>query len=230
MKKLQFGIRAFFYTINRNSHNHNIISIRLSQSLNKGIWEFIKQNNCFMEFLQNCMDDTSRQIAITKQTISEVTVKVEIWDRNCDIDDMNCKRICVTFYTSEGTYKAYNFDTEILLSDFNIPAETAIMGNMLKELVRIEEVKYHNSIAKACLTFIGIFSFSWAVSYYFVEGGKVFILTIMLGMLITILWIIIEKLYLIKRKKKKKNSDFIVNIDVERKDTSIVFNELINLK
>lgn len=196
--------------MNRNPRHQNIISIRLPQSLNKGIWEFIQQNSRFIEFMQNCMDDTSKQIAITKQTINEVTLKVEVWDTNCDIDEMNCKNICVTFYTSEGTYKKYSFDSKILLSDFNTPAETAIMGSLLIQLIRKEEVKHYNSISKFSFVFLGIFVFSWAVSYYFLEGVNVLLSTLTLGMLLALLWMIIESHHPIKKDK-----DFMLDISFD---------------
>lgn len=214
LNNLQASIKASFYTIKRTSPNHEIISIRLSKTLNKGIWEYLQQHNCFVEFLQNCKNDISKQLAITEQTINKVNIVIEIWDRNCDIDDMNCKHIRATFYTYEGTYKAYDFDLKILLSDFNTSAEVAVMGNILIKLIRKEEEKYYNNIAKECLKLIGIFMFSLAVSYYIEEGFKIFISTIILGVLVTILWIIIEQLSRIYKaiRKENKDTDFTITI------------------
>lgn len=213
MDKLQASIKAYFYTKSKTSPN-DIISIGLSKTLNEGMWKYLQQHNCFMEFLQNCKNDISEQIAITEQTINKVSFVIEIWDRNCDMEDMICKHIRATFYTSEGTYKEYNFDSKVLLSDFNIPAKVAVMGNMLIKLIREEETKYYNNRAKECLKLIGIFLFSLAVSYYFEEGLKMLIYTIILGVMITISWIIIELLYRIYRfiRKKNKDTDFTTTV------------------
>lgn len=173
-----------------------------------------------MEFLQNCMNDISKQIAITEQTIKNIDIKIEVWDRNCDVDEMNCKHIRVTFYTYEGTCKTYSFESKILLSDFNLPSQTALMGNMLIKQIREEEMKYYDKLKKTYLWFIGIFMFSLAVSYYIEEGVKILFSTIMLGILITILLIIIEQLCRIKRsvRKKNRNADFITTINAEGKE------------
>lgn len=137
--EMTIKVESLFY---RTSKDGIIRSIRLSEVLNKGIWEFIVKNKKIQDFLLNSLDNIEKQTDITGQHISDAKVTVRVFNKNCNEDQIVCKDIDVTFHTVEGTSKSYEFKDRINLSGFDLPAATAKSGVLLIDLIKKEFCKY----------------------------------------------------------------------------------------
>ena len=158
LKDIKFRVKSFF-------HSDDSSPMRLSELLSKEIWRFIERNEKFQDFIVNCLNSIEKQIAKTGQHVSDACVTINLFDRNCDVDQMVCKDISVVFHSAEGTYKSYEFEDEVYLSDFNLPVDLAKSGVLLMDLIKKEYSKNTDWVVDLCFLFFCLSCLALALTF-----------------------------------------------------------------